>query len=362
MQAADGSLRVGRQEAADLGSLIAESMRSLGRPTGQMLITRPEGLLSDFVRVELAPHYEEVVPTRTITISNTAAILRPHAKALLKNREWSFVSPDHLRRAARALQALEIEFDQRGWITSEPHNDLTSRGVHWRERHAHMHIETERTAFLLQVAEVSRSGGAKIPFAERGSPEHGHPPQGRPPWIGSRSTEFIPSGRLEVRLWGFLQNREGTPFRESMQTNTRLSDALGQLVRAMAIADLKFGERQRIDERRGEERVEQWEQTRERAVARFFETRRAEALASQIRKWREAEEVRAYSAAARARLEPAAMASSEKWFEWVDRHADSLDPLARPSSLSPAIPAPTPDDLAPFMGMFDPRDPHRGFA
>lgn len=358
--AADGSLRVSRREVAELGSLVGDSLRSRRRPVGQRLVTRQEGLLADRFRVELAPHYEEVVPPAVVEISDTAGILRPLAKALLKNREWSFVSPDHLQRAARALQALEIEFERRGWAASEPPADLGDRRVHWRARHAHMHVDTEHTAFLVQVAEVSRSGGAPIPFAERGSPEHRRLPQGRPPWIGSRSTEFVPSGRLMVRLWGFMQDYEGTPFRESMQTSTKLSDALGQLVRAIAISDLKFAERQRIEEKEREERAEQWEQARERAALRFAETRKAEFLAHQVRKWKEAEEVRAYIAAARERLASKALNENEGWFEWAARQAEELDPLSRPAALTPTIPEPTPDDLVSFMGMFDPRGGHRG--
>lgn len=361
VRAADGSLPVSRREAVELGALVAESLRSPRRPVGQMLVTRQEGLLADRLRVELAPYYEEVVPPLVVSISDTAAILRPFAKAFLKNREWSFVSSGHMPRAARALQALEMECERRGWGTCEPANDFKGGRGHWRSQHAHMRIETEHAEFLVQVAELSRSGGAVIPFEERGSPKHRRPPRDRPLWIGGRSTEFVPSGRLEVRLWGFLQNFDGTPFRESMQTSTTLPDVLGQVVRTIAISDLKVEHRQKDKLKERDERAEQWEQAREYARLRIAETRKAEALAFQVRKWKEAEEVRAYATAARERLGPAALAANKEWLEWADGHADALDPLSRPESLSPVLSEPTPDDLAPFMGIFDPRDPHRGF-
>ncbi|PPI08250.1 hypothetical protein C5C63_04660 [Rathayibacter sp. AY1B8] len=337
-------------------------MRSRQRPFGQMLVTRTEGLASDYTRVELAPHYEEIVPVAVVEISTTAAILRPFARQLIKNRQWSFVTPNCTERAARALQALEFEVERRGWVAVDPLVDFGRPRVFWRERHAHMRIETEHAAFHVQMAEVSRAGGATIPSSERGSPEHSRLPHGRPPWIGSRSTEFVSSGRLEVRLWGYLQNYEGTPFRESMQTNTKLSDALGQLVRAIAISDLKMEQREKDAVKEREEREEQWQRAEARARVRFAETRRAEALLHQVRKWKEAEEVRAYIAAARERLDPDAMTATSEWFEWAAKRADLLDPLSRPSSLTPTADEPTPDELAAFMGGADGRDLHRGLS
>ncbi|MGN4160061.1 hypothetical protein ACRWOO_10315 [Streptomyces sp. NEAU-PBA10] len=65
-------------------------------------------------------------------------------------------------------------------------------------------------------------------------------------------------------------------------------------------------------------------QTRERQI----EQHRATVLTEQIRAWRQADEIRAFCQAARARTgETPVTASEADWLDWAEAYAMQLDPL-----------------------------------
>ncbi|MEU0142034.1 hypothetical protein ABZ203_19640 [Streptomyces albidoflavus] len=68
-------------------------------------------------------------------------------------------------------------------------------------------------------------------------------------------------------------------------------------------------------------------QTRERQI----EQHRATVLTEQIRAWRQADEIRAFCQAARARTgETPVTASEADWLDWAEAYAMQLDPLQEP--------------------------------
>jgi hypothetical protein len=84
-----------------------------------------------------------------------------------------------------------------------------------------------------------------------------------------------------------------------------------------------------------------------RARARLTEQTRAHHLQGEMGRWREAQEIRAYCAAA-GDAHPNDPATAA-WIAWAQARADRLDPLSTPPALPPVPQDPSGEDLRPFM-------------
>jgi hypothetical protein len=74
----------------------------------------------------------------------------------------------------------------------------------------------------------------------------------------------------------------------------RLEDKLPELLREVEVRAAEAEQRRQEAARREQERVREWEAAMEDARARLAEHIRAEALTSQVERWRTAREIRAY--------------------------------------------------------------------
>ncbi|MFJ5294851.1 hypothetical protein [Streptomyces sp. NPDC088348] len=117
---------------------------------------------------------------------------------------------------------------------------------------------------------------------------------------------------------------------------SRLGHLLQDLERLAAEADRWEQEK----ELREAEQRRRWNAVVARAHEQKIERHRATVLTGQIRAWRQADEIRAFCQAARARAGKAPVAADEAdWLEWAESYAVQLDPLHEPLRTSVDPPA-----------------------
>lgn len=168
-------------------------------------------------------------------------------------------------------------------------------------------------------------------------------------WAHIRKWDYIASGRVTLRLghtsdgklaadgerWR-LEDRLGHVL-DGLEDRARQLDAAAE---AHAAAEHERLERERTD----------WEEAMQSARSRLIESNRIDHLADQIRRWDEANKIRTFVAAARAKsatpecVEPKA----DEWLTWVSDYADTIDPLLGPLYM-PEAPQATPTALERFL-------------
>ena len=349
--AADGLLEL--EHGADESlyqRLVEEYLDSPGRQRGKKMVLHSSWYFSSVATVEVVGVFEEVVPHGYVVIADEGRVRHPLAKDFLQHSRRSFVTVDHMARAARVLEAAMGEAGRRGWDVLKHTPSEEWRNATWRAEAAHFDIQTAEARYAVQIREISAQGGKQIPYGAR---ERG------PAWVGGRTTEFVSTGRLELRLFGWLQEHDGSPFREMKRPLKPLGLVIDELMRAIAITNLKLEERRQQGERSRRRQQAHWEAVRTRAVTRHSEAVRIAELSKQVERWTQATELRAYVTAAESELLPTAPKDLREWLTWARDRADALDPLQRPAQLVPVIPPPSAEDLRPFMQGLDPHGPPR---
>ncbi|NRG40187.1 hypothetical protein HRK28_04565 [Rathayibacter sp. VKM Ac-2835] len=347
--AADGLLELepGADEASR-ARVVSEYNDSPTRLPGSKLVFHETSWFSAIASIEIVGVFDEVVPHAYVAVSDDLRVTHPLARAFLRSNYDNLVTPAHAHRAARILQALIREALRRGWEVLEHGEAEEWRTSSTRVTYASFDIKTAEARYAVLVREMSAAGGEQVPFAQR---------HRGPAWRIGRSTEFISTGRLEVRLFGWLLDRDGTPFRESKRPLKPIGLALDELMRTIVMTDMQLVERRRREERERARRRARWESVRAEAVERFREAKHREALVEQSEKWTRAQQLRAYAAAGELALPDDARDALREWFKSAARQADAIDPLRSLSRIVPTFKEPTPEDLRPFMRGLSPHPP-----
>ncbi len=169
----------------------------------------------------------------------------------------------------------------------------------------------------------------------------------------------IPDEHLGITLEGHGRTFWASSWKDSDEH--LLEDDLAQILEEIR---LRHGDllRQRDDEReRQDQRKQEWEIARERALVMYQQQFVVDAMQSQAAKWAEATGLRRYAEAIRAvavRMEDEDQERAVAWAARVEERAERLDPLPA-AALLPEIPAPSPEQLSPFMGSWSAYGPHR---
>jgi hypothetical protein len=154
--------------------------------------------------------------------------------------------------------------------------------------------------------------------------------------------------------------RRGRPASWADRQTWRLEDKLPELLREVEVRAAEAEARRQEAVRREQQRVREWQAAMEHARARFAEHIRAEALTSQLERWRTVAEIRAYCDAIEERYPGG---ESADWVAWARRYADRQDPLREPPAVSAVPEKIRPDQLQPFLNGWSPYGPehHRGW-
>lgn len=331
--------------------LIKQSMKSSLRPHGKKLELRAVGSWSDRTwEVALVEHPDDLVDEQPVPVPKQVRAYHPAVKAFLADKEWSFVTPDHMTRAGHILQAIATEAERRGLVVSKSKAGEREGGDHVN---THLAIQDSDARYSIRILELSKPGAPRL------APRRWNEPKRLSAWRESRTHEFVSTGDLELRLYGPLAAYDGDRFRDRKRAS--LEEHLPELFRALDIYRLKRAAlaKQRVDEEA--QRQVRWEGAMETARERFAHAFRVEALDRQATAWRRTQELRAYLAALRLAARDVTEAppgALEDWMSWIEQQTDRTDPLANPAELAPSIPTPSPSELTPFLHGWSPYGPN----
>ena len=254
-------------------------------------------------------------------VREAAAVLRPRSRRVDPVRPWRIdpcldirVTPKHLGRALRIVDALVKALDARGIIVSVVTDD--------HRRHTQVELYGETVAFWLE---------------ERTAP-HPHVPteaEKKHGSAGRRKWDHVPSGQLRLCIENpYLESARKT---WSDGRRAKLEGLLNDFVVGLAV--VADGLRARtLHWKRQREKEE--EARRQQALAeqrRKEEEQRVHTLEQQVDRWTRAAQVVAFADEAERRAIAKGVATAPgtelgEWLAWARRHADRLDPFKPPDA------------------------------
>jgi hypothetical protein len=356
--AAGGSLRFPQHRAWEKASIDfrrrAELAQTYGKvPPGKALIVSNAG---DWLQIDLVDAFGgHPSALRPVHVPQRVARHHPLVRQFRDRSAQHEVSRAALPRVLRMLQALVQEAENRGYKVAlvEGRNAGRGRDAWTGPKNGHLLITVNGDTEAIRVH-------------EEGLPSRVYWEQKHERWDG-RSVSPPPLTEYEVGATGRVVlsiisgwARPGRQASWADRQSWRLEDKLPEVLREVEVRAAEAEERRQDAARREQLRVREWEAAMEDARERFAEHIRAEALTSEVERWRTVAEIRAYCDAIKERYPDG---ESAEWVTWARRYADGLDPLREPPA-APAIPDKVrPDELQPFLNGWSPYGPerHRGW-
>lgn len=173
--------------------------------------------------------------------------------------------------------------------------------------------------------------------------------------------DLVKTDFLSIRLSGLEP-----PFWQSEWTETDTASADSLLPRIIQEVELRAARAVEVrleKQRRDDEKRRQWEQVRDRAIARLNEEHRAKVLLDQAERFQRVQLLSDYIAAMRSRIESmdlADVAAATDWLQWVETYTAATDPLLGVLRI-PDDPKPDADAIKPHMKGWSPYGPERSY-
>ncbi|MFB7028627.1 MULTISPECIES: hypothetical protein [unclassified Streptomyces] len=294
----------GRQRGDCVFTLVDEEAESAAQPPPVPAVDVPETLDQ---------------PHRLVRATRKAL---GRSQRVVDTRDKPEVIPLHLSRpladrALRIMHALLMEAESRGYAVETHQGDLKrGEAVHT------VAIVIWGRAFPLALTERT----TKVPH--KPTPQELRQ-QERNPWTRLPKYDEEFNGRLALGAPSGSWYQHSYSYSDGARwtLESRLGHLLQDLERIAAEADRQEQEK----ELREAEQRRRWYAAVARAREEQIEQHRATVLTGQIRAWRQADEIRAFCQAARARAGDAPVAADEAdWLEWAEAYAAQLDPLREP--------------------------------
>ena len=327
--------------------LVRVSIWAANRPLGKKLEivhvgpgwqTTPEITFTDY--------FEDLVDLQPVPVPDHVSRYSPAVPAYLDDKDWHYVSSEHLSRAARILEAFVREAPNRGLRVLAPETGDKRRPMRaTAETKQHVSLAVGDDTYHVQVRETSAPGGGRPtrPYYDaRKKP---------PAWTYERQASFISTGRLELVVRGRFAGYTGDVYRDT--TRSTVEDKLPRIFQSLEVCRLEadaWSEKQRLRE---EDRRRQQEAALAEARERYDEHTRWEHFKKNSQEWERIARHREFLAAARVAVADYEGEDKEAILAQLDmaeRTLDELDPLRRPKSLAPVVPEPKAADLKPFLG------------
>lgn len=341
--AADGVLVVSARDAHRYQTWIASAERYNKVPEGKLIRIKNGATWGErIVALEDQPEWMKV-PLGTVLVAESLRKPHPAVRAIRDDKRLG-MKPDVRSRALRFLDALAKEGDRRGHEVIASHVDrrrqtpragLLTFIINSHENSIDLDELNDRVPHVPTATEIREADK----YSWKRVPDYDH----------------VPSGRLRLRVLG-------DSSRPSTFSDTKTIDLADRLPEALREIELMAGEdeaRRLERERAGVERKRRWEEVREQAKMDLIEHHRREVLATQIERWRTANELDAYIKAMADRLadlDAEERLRAEEWLEWAESYRARLDPT-KGSLAMPSSPELTPSALQPFMRGLSPYGP-----
>lgn len=351
--AADGSLTIEASQGDELKALerlVRASLHAANRPRGKKLELQTHGYYQPKRTVHFVRHFDDLVEPRPVPILEHVGKYNPAVKAFLSEKDWQYVSKDHLSRAARILEAVAREAPLRGLQVLGPADRKagTKRDA-YTPQGGHLWLIADHGDYAVEVREIPATGGAPLAYEDR------YGARRRPGWIAARQTEFISTGRLELVLRGPIAPYDGQRFRDAK--TTRVEEKLPALFAALEKYGLEAAARAEDARRAKVERERQWQAARDRAVQAYTAQARWRHFEGLVERHRELTAHRRFlddAERAAADLGDETRVATEEYLAAMRALVDARDPLTSPELLLPNVSDPSPDDLQPFMRGWNP--------
>ncbi|WP_433625783.1 hypothetical protein [Nocardia sp. CA-120079] len=335
--------------------LVALSLKSPSRPRGKKL----EMISTDHwgrgpKAIVFTEHFDDLVEARPVPVPERIAKYHPAVKAFVADKDWQFVSSDHVPRAARILQAIAVEAAARGIDATKPDFAAKGKGNHQSRDlgRCHLALRTPAGVYGLQIKEIAASGAPKV------EPRRWNQRKTQPSWIEYRGWEFISTGKLELLVRGPGSGYNGDHYRDAKTITVEAK--LPEVFRAFEIHKLRADWREQEREREKADRRRRWEAAMVVAKERYFEHARWEHFKDCSREWQSVSQYRGFLTAAREaaeRYDGIDRGAILRQLDEAERSVDALDPILQLSRIVPGLPEPKPEDLKPFLQGWSPHGP-----
>ncbi|WP_153808984.1 hypothetical protein [Nocardia sp. SYP-A9097] len=341
---AGGVLQIQRspQEGPDYDRLVASAIRHGKVPDGKLLVIERRNYWDKTITIKLADP-----PTWTTAVLQPVPVPEKPAKwhpavIRLRDAEDRLPMKRPLRnRALRILNTLALTAEAKGYkaTTGTPSEQ---RGYGRRnEVGAELQISILEHPFAVSIVEPTdkvphEATASELRKAERDS------------WVRIPKYDHVPSGRLTLTI------TNGRPYRQSNWTykDDTVID-LAQVVQELELRAADAEEKRLAAERQAAEKQRQWEAAMTTAKAAYADTRRAEVLEDQLRRWRSGLELDEYLVAMQRHIETITdveeAAASAQWLDWAISYRIRMDPF-RGTLQMPPIPKPSAEALKPYLG------------
>lgn len=354
--AADGRLilDLDREGIAKHQRLVTMSLQSCVRPRGEKLEMRSTGLWgAGPMEIRLTEHVDDFVDPVPVPVPEHVGKYHPAVKAFIEDRDWQYVTRDHVSRAARILQALVNEAPKRGVDVVAPGRIKAMSPYEARKAsHSQLTLRTHAGSYSVTVKELAGRGGQQL------TPGRWNERKTRPSWVENRGWEFISSGRLDLIVDGPGTSYDGDHYRDFK--TIKVEDRLPEVFRSLEIYRLRAEWKERERQREAEERRNRWEAAMSEARRRYDHHVRWKHFEQAEQEWQRLARQREFLSLARAAAQGVDSSLREALDTQLDLVADTLsmtDPLQNPELLIPPTPEPRPEDLKPYLHGWSPHGP-----
>lgn len=337
--------------------LVHLSLKSPARPKGKKLQIIPTGKWGHGPKaIVFTEHFDDYVEARPVPVPERIASYHPAVKAFIANKEWQYVTSEHVQRAGRILQAIAAEAAKRGIDALRPED--AARDVKEHEvqsvKKGHLALRTPPGVYSVQIKEIPGPGAPKVEtrrWNERKT---------KPAWIENRGWEFTSTGKIELVVRGPGAAYNGSHYRDAKSVT--VEEKLPEVFRSFEIHRLRADWEEQQRQREKAERRRGWEAAMAAAKEQYFEHARWEHFTERSRAWAAINQHRDFLHAAKEAAESCSAENHDAIWQHLnhaERTLDALDPIRQLSSLVPQIAEPKPDDLKPFLGSWSPHGPDR---
>lgn len=330
----------------ELGWMNKAAERSPDRPHGQVLSIRRTGYRSPGRYVlTFEPYFRDLVDQTDVVVPVRVSKYRPQVREFIDDKDYQYVSKQHVPRAARIYQAIIIEGERRG--LPQPTYD---RGT--------LSFSTEHGAYTFEVREQGSWSQERMYIDEQRRLIR----QGTPLWKVSDFRKFTGSGKLRMRQGSPPSSYKGTMFAD--RKIVRLEDRLTEAFIRFEIWQLESIERQRQWRLREEERAREQERKKRALEAAKAQARIDYEADTRWKHFRELshaseEATRQREFLRKARESVQTLPDDERtsamgYLREMEAAIASHDPLTAPELIVPNVKEPDSSDLEPFIQRHNP--------